>query len=39
MLDDGHVALAAAYALASVVAGFCAVALATNLVRRVGVTA
>jgi CrcB protein len=39
MLDDGRVALAAAYALASVIAGFCAVALATNLVRRVGVTA
>jgi CrcB protein len=34
MLDGGHVALAAAYALGSVAAGFLAVALATNLVRR-----
>jgi CrcB protein len=34
MLDAGRLALAVAYALASVVAGFLAVALATNLVRR-----
>jgi len=34
MLDGGHVALAVAYASASVVAGFVAVILATNLVRR-----
>jgi CrcB protein len=34
MLDDGRVALAAAYATASVAAGLAAVALATNLVRR-----
>jgi fluoride exporter len=34
MLDDGYVALALAYATASVVAGFLAVAVATNLVRR-----
>jgi fluoride exporter len=33
MLDGGHVALALAYAAASVVAGFLAVAAATNLVR------
>lgn len=39
MLDHGAVALAAAYALASVAAGFAAVALATNLVRRVRVMA
>jgi fluoride exporter len=36
MLDDGAVALAVGYAAASVVAGFLAVALATNLVRRAG---
>lgn len=34
MLDAGHVGLAGAYALASVGAGFAAVAAATNLVRR-----
>lgn len=34
MLDGGHVALAMAYGVTSVVAGFLAVALATNLVRR-----
>ena len=34
MLDADHVALAAGYAAASVAAGFLAVALATNLVRR-----
>jgi fluoride exporter len=34
MLDAGHVGLAGAYALVSVVAGFLAVALATNLVRQ-----
>jgi CrcB protein len=34
MLDGGHVALAAAYASVSVIAGFAAVALATNVVRR-----
>lgn len=34
MLDDGRVAQAAAYALASIAVGFLAVALATNLVRR-----
>jgi len=34
MLDGAHYALAAAYALLSVSAGFGAVALATNLVRR-----
>jgi CrcB protein len=39
MLDAGDVALAAAYALVSVAAGFLAVALATNLVRRARVTA
>ena len=39
MLDAGHVALAAAYALVSLAAGFGAVALATNLVRRAGMTA
>lgn len=33
MLDERDVALAAAYALASVVIGFLAVAAATNLVR------
>lgn len=39
MLDASRIGLAVAYALASVVAGFAAVALATNLVRRVPVTA
>jgi CrcB protein len=34
MLDGGHIGLAAAYASASVLVGFAAVALATNLVRR-----
>jgi fluoride exporter len=34
MLDAGDIVLAPAYALTSVVAGFAAVALATNLVRR-----
>jgi CrcB protein len=34
MLDGDHVGLAVAYALVSVSAGFLAVALATNLVRR-----
>jgi fluoride exporter len=34
MLDTDHVGLALAYALASVAAGFLAVVLATNLVRR-----
>jgi CrcB protein len=34
MLDDDHVLLALAYANASIVAGFFAVAAATNLVRR-----
>src|SRR3954470_5528807 len=34
MLDAGRAGLAAAYALASVAAGFAAVAVATNLVRR-----
>ena len=34
MLDDGRAALAAGYAAASVLAGFAALALATNLVRR-----
>jgi fluoride exporter len=33
MLDVGRVALAATYALTSVIAGFVAIALATNLVR------
>jgi CrcB protein len=37
MLDAGHVALAGEYALASVLAGFAAVMLATALVRRVRV--
>jgi CrcB protein len=39
MLDGEHFAMAAGYALASIAAGFLAVALATNLVRRVRVTA
>ena len=34
MLDAGHLGLAVAYALVSVVVGFAAVAVATNLVRR-----
>jgi CrcB protein len=34
MLDEGRAGLAAAYVLVSVAAGFAAVALATNLVRR-----
>jgi fluoride ion exporter CrcB/FEX len=34
MLDGDHLALAASYALVSVVGGFLAVAVATNLVRR-----
>jgi CrcB protein len=34
MLDGGQVGLAAAYGLTSIVVGFLAVALATNLVRR-----
>jgi len=34
MLEDGLVGLAAAYATISIVAGFAAVALSTNLVRR-----
>jgi CrcB protein len=37
MLDDGEPALAVGYAAASVLAGFVAVAVATNLVRRAGV--
>jgi CrcB protein len=36
MLDDEHYALAAGYALAGVAAGFLAVAVATNVVRRGG---
>lgn len=39
MLDADRLATAAAYALVSVVAGFLAVALATNLVRRARVIA
>jgi CrcB protein len=38
MLDAGHVVLAATYAVVSVVCGFAAVAVATNLVRRARVT-
>ena len=38
MLDDGDLALAAAYALVSVVLGFLVVAAATNLVRRARLT-
>jgi CrcB protein len=34
MLDHGAAGLAAGYAAASIVAGFLAVALATNIVRR-----
>ena len=36
MLDDGRLGLAAGYAAAGLVAGFAAVLVATNLVRRVG---
>jgi hypothetical protein len=39
MLDDGAAGLAAGYAIASVTAGFLAIALATNLVRRARLTA
>jgi fluoride exporter len=39
MLDDDRIALALSYAAGSVVAGFAAVALATNLVRRARLTA
>src|SRR3954454_6533420 len=39
MLDAGHVGLALGYAAASVIAGFGAVVLATNVVRRTVVTA
>src|SRR4051812_804614 len=39
MLDAGDLGLAATYALVSVTAGFGAVAVATNLVRRARVTA
>jgi CrcB protein len=38
MLDDGRVGLALSYALVSVLAGFLAVAVATNVVRRARVT-
>ena len=38
MLDGSHVGLAAGYAAASIVAGFLAVAVATNLVRRARLT-
>ena len=38
MLDDDRIALALAYALVSVSAGFAAVAVATNLVRRARLT-
>ena len=38
MLDGGHLARALAYALGSIVAGFAAVTLATNLVRRARLT-
>ena len=34
MVDDGHWALASGYAATSILAGFAAVLLATNLVRR-----
>jgi CrcB protein len=37
MLDDGNVALAAGYAATSIIAGFAAVMVATNLVRRASV--
>ena len=39
MLDHGRLGLALAYALASITAGFLAVLVATNLVRRTRVTA
>lgn len=39
MVDDDRVGLAIAYAAASLAAGFAAVALATNLVRRTRLTA
>ena len=39
MLDGDHVALALAYAVVSVLAGFLAVGVATNLVRRARITA
>jgi fluoride exporter len=39
MLDDDRIALALSYAVVSVGAGFAAVALATNLVRRARLTA
>jgi CrcB protein len=39
MLDDGAGGLAAGYAIASLAAGFLAIALATNLVRRARLTA
>jgi CrcB protein len=39
MLDDGAGGLAAGYAIASLTAGFLAIALATNLVRRARLTA
>lgn len=38
MLDGSHIGLAAGYAAASIVAGFLAVAAATNLVRRASFT-
>jgi CrcB protein len=38
MLDGSHVALAVGYAAASIVCGFLAVAMATNLVRRAKLT-
>jgi fluoride ion exporter CrcB/FEX len=38
MLDDDRIGLALSYATVSVVAGFLAVAVATNLVRRARVT-
>jgi CrcB protein len=34
LLDDGHAGMALAYSLSSIVVGFAAVAVATNLVRR-----
>ncbi len=39
MLDGGHVGLAAAYAAATVAAGFVAIALATSMTRRVRLVA
>ena len=38
MLDAGEIALALTYALASIIVGFAAVAVATNLVRRARLT-